>query len=190
VSTKIYTAWRFPVRRLNEFLATAREQWFRIAAAKVKQLAKVIDKDRLVLVKSPHMPERAKRLKLALQEMQVASQSKYRITQVECIDMTLNVWLHNGIAYIIPIGELNFIDTMKFPPWAQDFSYWNNTDRPDNVTPQGWAWRARVWEKVCLQDHDRTRLNHVVVEAAREVGLIEIIRRCGIVGDKSWAILP
>lgn len=88
----------------------------------------------------------------------------------------------------MPIGEIDFQPTPC--GWAEDYSYWNNTDRPETVTARQWAARARTWEQVCLNDHNGRRLNHVVVNAAREEGLIEVIRALGIMGDKSYGVLP
>jgi len=36
----------------------------------------------------------------------------------------------------------------KAPKWAEDFSYWNNTDPPDGMTWKQFNARSRVWDKI------------------------------------------
>lgn len=53
--------------------------------------------------------------------------------------------------YLIPIGDGRMresLDFLKKHPNLEDFAYWNNTDRPDNVSAQAWRRRAKVWNEM------------------------------------------
>jgi len=87
------------------------------------------------------------------------------------IDCGLNIWLHGNYAYAIPIGPNWVLDNIKFPKWVEDYSYWNNTDQPDNVTDRQWNSRRDTWDKICCghgkSDHNSRRLYHSVVDLER-----------------------
>lgn len=54
-----------------------------------------------------------------------------------------------GRFYIIPYcGEgmfsvLNFLSGMDE---LEEYGYWNNTDKPDEVSEAAWNWRAKIWD--------------------------------------------
>ena len=59
--------------------------------------------------------------------------------------------------YLIPYCErtslltgcLNFMENDER---LDDFSYWNNSDRPEEVTSQDWTWRATVWNELTVPE--------------------------------------
>lgn len=74
MSTKIYTAWRFPVKRLNEFLDEARVWWFSVAARRVRESLNSIPRKRAngpgftKIGRRFNMPELARRIKCVLED--------------------------------------------------------------------------------------------------------------------------
>jgi len=44
-----------------------------------------------------------------------------------------------------------FTDLLSLPG-AEDFSYWDGTDRPDDVTEEDWATRRRTYERILSRD--------------------------------------
>jgi hypothetical protein len=40
------------------------------------------------------------------------------------------------------------LDFMRDDERLEDFSYWNNTDKPEEVTSQAWTWRGTVWNEL------------------------------------------
>jgi hypothetical protein len=39
-------------------------------------------------------------------------------------------------------------------PEISDFSYWNNSDRPDGITAREWEHRHKVWDKILISGPD------------------------------------
>lgn len=67
------------------------------------------------------------------------------------IDLTcgLNVWLYNGMFYIIPYGERFFHDLNNIPSLitsVEDFCYYNNADPPDDIPDDEWEMREDIWD--------------------------------------------
>ena len=100
------------------------------------------------------------------------SVSKYRNSI--CLDLSLNIWIHKKKAYVIPVGESFLYINFTIPQGVEDFSYWNNTDQPENFSQNQWDQRGKLWEKVCLNDWNSNRLNHVIFDAKEGDGLLEI----------------
>lgn len=48
--------------------------------------------------------------------------------------------------------QAEFIEALKAKPWFSDYSYWNNTDRPDDVSKTAWAQRKRDWNRALGHD--------------------------------------
>jgi len=71
----------------------------------------------------------------------------------------LNVYVWKNRYYVMPyIGShmlYGSLDCLKNDPDLEDYCYFNNTDRPDNIPAREWGARRRVWnamntDKVCL----------------------------------------
>jgi len=60
-----------------------------------------------------------------------------------------------GIAYEERVGALEHLLTV---PGIEEFAYFNNTDRPDELTAREWSRRARIWTQV-LRDKDSARFS-------------------------------
>jgi hypothetical protein len=42
----------------------------------------------------------------------------------------------------------------------EDFSYWNNSDKPDNITEEEWIERCNIWDTVCGDNVRRCSLRY------------------------------
>lgn len=163
MSTKIYGAFRVPASAFTTvFLPAYREHCFRTVARTVRKLAggKAAEDVRKVFL-------RAKK----------ASATKFRDDIDASFDCSLNVWLHGRYAYAILYGEWWIHEKFEAVPPVEDFRYWNNTDKPDDVTERAWAARAKAWEAVCLDDFDRDRLVHTIIDVDSNIGVREVARR-------------
>lgn len=77
-----------------------------------------------------------------------------------------------GIAYS---EQQDWLKQFKDLPWVEEYAYWNNTDRPDEVTDEEWEAREKAWNEVTKADPlDRPGASgftveclphHVIVEA-------------------------
>lgn len=54
-----------------------------------------------------------------------------------------------GIAYEERVGALEHLLTV---PGIAEFTYFNNTDRPDELSAREWSRRARIWKQVLRDD--------------------------------------
>lgn len=91
-----------------------------------------------------------------------------------CIDCSLNMWLDGRHAYVIPYGESWIFDEFKAPYGVVDYSYWTTSDQPDDVTRAQWVKRGEVWDRVCLDNWNEFRLEHLIVDIKRRIGLEEL----------------
>jgi copper chaperone CopZ len=193
MSTKIYTAWRMPIKVCyNEFIPLFREHCFNKVSEQVKNLyssvkdevaKEVYDKynwkdkmswedylkSRGNLVKARHV----------LKFSYLASESIYRGDPFN-LDCSLNIWMYNNKAYVIPYGDYWVLKDFNAPSNVEDYSYWNNTDPPEDMPYSKWEARGKMWDKVCLEhteDWHKRRLLHEVVNIKSMIGNIEIWRK-------------
>lgn len=174
MSTKIYNARRVPVARLNAFIGIVRRAVLKRAAWQVGK----VEIDRVALKakvdgyndrwrkdgqEPPVWLERSLWTEAALDVCEAASAKPER-DLVAALDCSLNVWIYGRYAYIIACGEEYLYEKVRYPRWAEDYSYWNNTDAPDGITQRAWDERGKVWHRVCLGRWNEDRLNHSIVD--------------------------
>jgi len=166
MSTKIYYACRFPKSRINDFLDATREYalnkiYERISGLmkdlKPKVVAKFTDKYLKKIEKTKKDFdkkdwvgfEQTIRYTLVMKHCVLASQDTRR-DALFCIDFAVNIWLDKRFAYAIPYGEYWLkADWLKsMPEWVKDYAYWNNTDRPDELSAAQWSARRKKWDEL------------------------------------------
>ena len=178
MSIKIYEAYRFPLARLNEFVTHSRAVMMEGFLKKVDELMPFVWKREREDIKAEvaawkHMQnaeqedlERAWRLrawwKLQEELAKAARSSQKSLYDVEAV---WNFWIYGEMVYAIPYGL--FKNGAKKLGWVEDFSYWNSTDPPDDVSEDEFRARGEVWKKICLDDWNGLRLMHVVVDFAQ-----------------------
>lgn len=59
-------------------------------------------------------------------------------------------------------GRKGFEDFV-LPSWVEDFSYWNNTDPPEEMTRARWEARGKQWNRVALDRGWQDRMTNVVL---------------------------
>lgn len=158
VSTKIYMAYKVPLLRLNDFIDIVRPQIFNEAA----RLAGLL----LLAVKGE--VEEYFRFKKVIELFATVAKQDIRSPGTD-IEFSLNIWLLDDYAYVIPFGE--FVRSGRFklqaPDWAKDYSYWNNMDSPSDISEEEWSERAKTWGIVNCGEgkssHNARRLNHEII---------------------------
>ncbi len=188
MSTKIYTAYRCGIKDFTKvFLPAFRETCFKAAAKRAKELMKhvedsvikeVYDKgwqDEMSYEQYQQKLGKLCRFRHVFRTCAEASKQAER-DFLFCFDISLNLWLYNNKAYIIPIGEGWIYEKFKIPEEAEEYAYWNSSDKPNEITARQWQARLDTWEKVCLNDHNSARLNHQIINAKEHTGLYEIAR--------------
>ena len=189
MSTKIYTAYRFPANRVNDFMAWFHETCFRWAVQSMRFYMSSVSQDGLDKFYRRHkgkstlaeikkrIPERQARASIAFQLMLTRIQGEALVN----LDCWFNLWLDGRYAYVIPCYPNCRSEKVRPPKWCEDFCYFDNTDLPKGVSQREWQKREAKWEQLCLEDHNRSRLSHVVIEADKAgglgVGLLELEKR-------------
>jgi len=74
------------------------------------------------------------------------------------LDASITMRVYRSKYYLIPYCDRRchlggLLDFMADDKRLEDFAYWNNTDKPDEVSTQKWAWRRTVWND--LTKHER-----------------------------------
>lgn len=83
-------------------------------------------------------------------------------------DVSLSVRELDGRFYIIPYADMmvrGVFSFLKADPRLRDFAYWNNTDKPDDVSERSWAERRRTWDRLLKQPRIRDVLRLEVCQA-------------------------
>lgn len=84
---------------------------------------------------------------------------------MECVESNRNNTRHPNTDYsfsvcLYPINETSTLgvyftehtklsDLIKEKSWFQDYSYWNNTDQPDEISDDEWESREKTWNTYC-----------------------------------------
>lgn len=170
MSTTVYCAYRVPIKKANEYLGWARAQLLKAAAHRVDVLASKIPSSDIM---PPPMDwegdiyrrERLKRYEIVLKHTCVkVAESPFRdpTRDIEC---GLIMWLSTRWAYFAPWGESSLTDIINRDPpaCAEEYSYWNNAEGPEDVSAREWSTRARVWKRL-LTVTNELRLHHDVVK--------------------------
>jgi hypothetical protein len=173
MSTKIWTAWRFPVDRLREFQDTVKPQMFTAVIADVERL--------MATVKDEYVAEKLERRRgpngfafpVEDVERDIRCDAVLRLADrardqygawMLTLDCGFNIWLHEGRCYVIPWGNPRYYEDLQVPEWAEDYHYQNSTDRPKSITEDEWDDRARTWNVVALDNWNAHRLAWNVVD--------------------------
>lgn len=87
-----------------------------------------------------------------------------------CFDAFVNVRVHGGYYYLTPHCDKinlfgNFLDFVASDSRLKDYSYWDNSDSPENVSRQAWKVRGRVWNEILKDDRNYLTLDIVSQDA-------------------------
>lgn len=156
MSTKIYTAYRLrPGVDLWTFCADVKKQ----GQQNIREILKTMYRS------MPGSSEAEPRIRQAL-----GLPAKEPITWLNCamyvkheygaqlhsskrnlfdLDVSIAIRRCGRRYYLIPYCEMLVGEVLNFlsdDPRVEDYAYWNNTDRPEEVSARAWAARARTWD--------------------------------------------
>jgi len=167
MSTKIYHAWKVEIKKLNEFIDFVRPQVLENASNIILELMPNVTKEGIDKQKKEHPyyhKENELRLECLFDICREISNSNMKSRRFD-VDFSLNIWLRNNYAYVIPIGYYHWFDV---PPNTKDFKYFNNTDRPEGLSEEEWDFRREAWDNInCGQGvsaHNSRRLQHTIID--------------------------
>jgi len=178
MSTKIWKAYRVPIGKLNEFFSLVEGPTLTGFYERLDYLMKSegllkLAKERRKLEEEV-LAERDGALPAWWHSDPMYLEERWQILQGEMkkaslsiehhfadVDASFNVWLYGKYAYLIPYGKVCYPNPM--PEWVEDYHYQDQTDRPEDISPQAWRARREMWDKVCLDDWDATRMVHHII---------------------------
>lgn len=186
MSTKIWTAWRFPIERLREFQDSVRPQMFGWVIEEVEHLMRCVTDEHVASKMAEYRKdgvwtgafseadtERGIRVRATVKLAQRA-RDEYGAWMLT-LDCGFNVWLHEGLCYVIPWGMPNRHESLSLPDWAEDYHYQNSTDKPRHISKAKWEERAQTWDVVALDNWNAHRLVFKVVDMSMDgLGASEI----------------
>lgn len=150
MSTKIYEAYRIDIERLDEVLDFVRDKVYELA----------IDCIKTTFVDNKAFDFNTRNLIKVIIEIS---------NEVSFLDYGLNVWIKDDYCYIIPVTSSNIYENI-FPEFAEDFSYWDGADKPDDVSGTEWDTRAITWKSINCgigrASHNARRLYYSVIDMA------------------------
>lgn len=171
MSTKIYNAYRFPRKHLDEFILLFNKlchQEVKKFLQKFTPEPEFLQKEReKTFAKYPESAQYWSDKDFAAARVfgmaMVASKSPYK--EVFDLDCSFNLWMHKGYCYVIPYVPNTFrINWKRLPKWCKFYGYWDNTDEEEGVSIKEWKQRGKMWEEIALNDWDKTRLTHIVLD--------------------------
>ncbi|NTF16817.1 hypothetical protein G6L37_00060 [Agrobacterium rubi] len=156
MSTKIFTGFRFRSQNLFEIHDMV-SRWRELLAERHRaDLAKLIaDMSSDLIDRNTADPS-----KFAGKTPYSEVRSEIRTRQKEILgsgsrdpdvdfDFELSLLPHGGNVYGMAFCERqSWIDLWMAQGWVEDFSYWNNSDRPDGVSCDDWDARAETWTQI------------------------------------------
>jgi hypothetical protein len=77
-------------------------------------------------------------------------------------DCSINMFLYEGNFYIIPYNPVRNFKAPKIDG-VKDYSYWNNTDEPENMDGKEWKNRGITWDRI-TEDWNRYRFSHEIFD--------------------------
>ena len=200
MSTKIYEAWKIPANKLLDFTNyynnICRNFVYKmildlmphIKPEVVQKIAKDCQNEEFK--KDPNF-DKANRLTWVFMEWM--RESKRGMWDIVNFDCSFNAFIDKNCFYIIPYPPYRNFKFKRLPKYCKDFSYWNNTDQPKNISNREWNNRAKTWERIALggvDQWDESRFDHVVFEAKHpSVGMYALQDRILGKGNKHMIVL-
>ena len=179
MSTKIHNAWRIPRKFLERFIKHVHPLCFKECVKKFYDLTiKMHDAKKIrevtiekYQIRDGEEPNPTLIWMTMMENMQgiahkFAEADRWNRFGVDCY---FDIWIHGRFAYIIPRMDHDVLAKLKesLPSYAEDFRYFDNTDKPPDISQKEWRHRRTVWTKVCIgsdMDWNATCLVHTVVE--------------------------
>lgn len=178
MSIKLYYAYRFPANKLNEFLDIVTEFSIKKTAAQVWHIIHTIKQERVdELVQQTGNPKMFEGLTPDEIRVEVVYYSLLtRLFKENADDWCRanifnlqsgwSLFFHKGRFYAWPWGNLTeqFDEVLADYPWVENYSYWDNTDHPEDVSDREWERRGKTWLEIWTPDEFAHRLTFTTVD--------------------------
>lgn len=147
MSTKIYYAWRVKHKDLERFIEEFRNHVFNAGVDYVNNLVADNPKEPPSHIIENIGLEKARRV-MEIREI-VKTLYKDSLARYPLFDMGcgLRIFLDGTYFNILPWGGYHFYKDFSSEV-GKDWSYWNNSDRPDDISSREWKRREASWGSV------------------------------------------
>lgn len=186
MSTKIFNAYRMPVKQFSErFLPKMRQHVFKAAAGVLKRI-EIDGIDHLMrkwfedgwhddlTYEQFATPERRESLEYSERFKLARAASIPKTREPYCIDCWINVWIYKGKAYCRMIGEAHLFHSFKPYGKIVDYSYYDNDDAPDGISQRAWDKRGATWDMVLTEDEGARRMYHTIIDGKDDSGFHDV----------------
>ncbi|MCK4258063.1 MAG: hypothetical protein KAX49_03745 [Halanaerobiales bacterium] len=138
MSTKIYTAYRFP-KELGLFNVMSKiyEDGLEVVIQRMRKYYNIL------IIEQGKTIDEAHEVIIKYYKEAVVSSERNPLN----FDMKIGIHEYEEYYYIIPYGEMDYEqwDFLDDNLQLEDFAYWNNTDKPKEITNDEWDERERIW---------------------------------------------
>jgi len=181
VSTKIYNAYRFKKEKLNEFLEFIDDQILSSILEYGNKLFNNLTEHAIQKALEKKGMKGADFSDLFMRELAFeyyidkAMESSTR--DMMDLSASYNFWIRGDYVYTVAYVENWLYEDFDYPDWVEDFNYWDNTDKPEDVSQKEWDFREEVWEEI-NNNWDKGRLVHFIMteDGHRRFELMNYIR--------------
>lgn len=174
MSRKIYEAYKIKQSRLEDFLKYVHDPTLDKAFEQVKFLLahlkpEAIEKQTKLFYKVESLSElEGKQFLIAKWEtlLELLKKNHDEIERRNPFNLQSgwNVYPHGRFFYGWPWGKFQMEqDYILAFDGVEDFSYWDNTDRDENVTARKWSARGTIWEEI-LENPQMARLVFKIID--------------------------
>jgi hypothetical protein len=156
MSTKIYHGFRFRSSDIFEIQNTVAAWRIELAELHRRELATLTGRMCAEMIDHHALnPKRhAGNIPFQVTKNEIRDRQKnitvtgYRDPEVD-FDFELTIFPFEGHVYGVPFSDRSrWIVAWLNRPEVEDFSYWNNTDKPDTVSQEEWDHRQMVWDRI------------------------------------------
>ena len=176
MSTKIYNGIRFPKTKLATFISDAKKKGLDYVYNYAKNACLLWELESPYLLNlSKQHPNLSEWGLLVQTTMNTVSEAQKSLEREPFLDLNCGwgIWIPETGRYALacPWGEEHLL--ADIPDCATSYAYWNNTDRPDDVSSQEWTRRRKAWQIACEPfPHNRQlELPIFKLEAGRSPGV-------------------
>jgi len=169
MSTKIWTAWKIPSNKLNDFLESTRADMWESYIKHIKILLSTIQEDEYLPILEKRKDslyykgenEEAVRAMWDCLEKKMKEASISYQDSMYAVDSGWRVFYDGKFTYLAPFGR-DYKYTV--PDYAIDYHYQNQCDKSKEVSSHQWGARCRTWDRIWLKNKHPNMLLYYIVD--------------------------
>jgi hypothetical protein len=160
MSMKVYYAWKVPADEINTALNSLNDQAIKQEHEFLQEIYDNVPDEKVQekIDEGSKHSEEVIRLSLAIAVAMTHNKLTYPYGDIPP-NAACNMWFFEGYWYIIPYGNYKW----EVPVGFQDFAYWNNVDKPEDISDEKWSHRAEVWDSI-LENEYELKCGHVMLK--------------------------